>query len=253
MQSRSIADTRRNRMSADARPCGGSWRYLGCSLVLASFLSFAVLAGDPPLRVTAVSVSASASCDDTSWDSQSHKDPLGMLDAVIFASAYDSSRWGCAGHGCSGFSEVWFRLESGSLLLSATMAGCAASLGAGASATFAIDRPYWMEWQSPGGWTTNIASNESIRIEAGVHIVTFQSGCADFSCEPAGVLQLSRIYPIDIHPDGSVDALDLAEILGQWGPCDPVRTAADVNLDGSVDASDLALVLTAWGTDGRSP
>ncbi len=244
MQIRSIANT---------RLFGGSGRCLCGSLAFASFVSFAAFAGDPPLRVTAMNVTASANCGNGSSNSQSRKDPLGIPDEMLFAAAGDSSRSGCMGFGCSGFSEVRFQLESASLLLSAAMAGCAASLGVHASATVAIDRPFWMQWQSPGGWTTSIASNESIRIEAGVHIVTFQSGCVSFLCEPHGVLLLSRIYPIDIHPDGAVDALDLAEILGHWGPCDPTRTAADVNLDGNVDASDLAHVLTGWGTDGRYP
>ncbi len=49
----------------------------------------------------------------------------------------------------------------------------------------------------------------------------------------------------DLNCDGSVDALDLAILLGAWGPAasaDP----ADLDDDGSVGAPDLAILLGAW-------
>jgi hypothetical protein len=49
----------------------------------------------------------------------------------------------------------------------------------------------------------------------------------------------------DITGDGSVDANDLALVLGSWGPCSGV--AADLSQDGVIDASDLAIVLGGWG------
>jgi hypothetical protein len=52
--------------------------------------------------------------------------------------------------------------------------------------------------------------------------------------------------PADVNLDGSVDANDLAFILGFWGPC-PAPCGADIDRDASVDANDLALVLGAWG------
>lgn len=64
---------------------------------------------------------------------------------------------------------------------------------------------------------------------------------------------MTRIHPLDIQPDGTVDASDLAEILARWGACDPARTAAGVNEDGSVNGTDISLVLTGRGTDGRGP
>ena len=51
----------------------------------------------------------------------------------------------------------------------------------------------------------------------------------------------------DINPDWTVDALDLAAILGAWGTA---NAAADLDQDGTVGASDLAVVLSAWGPCG---
>lgn len=48
----------------------------------------------------------------------------------------------------------------------------------------------------------------------------------------------------DINLDRSVDAADLALLLGSWGNA-PGST--DLNVDGSVDAADLALLLGGWG------
>jgi hypothetical protein len=46
----------------------------------------------------------------------------------------------------------------------------------------------------------------------------------------------------DLNSDESVDASDLAILLGAWG-----TNEADINDDGTTDASDLAIVLGAWG------
>ncbi|MFN9077178.1 MAG: hypothetical protein ACK5WX_07105 [bacterium] len=48
--------------------------------------------------------------------------------------------------------------------------------------------------------------------------------------------------PADLDGSGSVDAADLAALLGAWG-----TAGADINGDGSTDASDLAAMLGAWG------
>ncbi len=48
----------------------------------------------------------------------------------------------------------------------------------------------------------------------------------------------------DINDDGSVDGLDLAVLLGDWGLG---GTASDVNGSGTVDAEDLAILLGSWG------
>lgn len=49
--------------------------------------------------------------------------------------------------------------------------------------------------------------------------------------------------PADLDGSGAVDALDLAQLLGEWG----TDSAADFDGSGSVDALDLAALLSAWG------
>ena len=48
--------------------------------------------------------------------------------------------------------------------------------------------------------------------------------------------------PADLNDSGTVDASDLAILLGGWG-----GAAGDLNGSGSTDASDLAILLGAWG------
>lgn len=50
--------------------------------------------------------------------------------------------------------------------------------------------------------------------------------------------------PADLNCDGSIDAADLAILLGAWGSTGP----GDLNADGVVNAADLAVLLGAWGT-----
>ncbi len=53
----------------------------------------------------------------------------------------------------------------------------------------------------------------------------------------------------DFNNDGVINAKDLAELLGAWGPCEvqPTECFANLNCDDAVDSSDLAIVLGAWG------
>jgi len=54
----------------------------------------------------------------------------------------------------------------------------------------------------------------------------------------------------DIDGSGSVEAADLAVLLGAWGACpncELIACPADLNEDCSVNAEDLALMLGAWG------
>ncbi|MGA1223481.1 MAG: M12 family metallo-peptidase [Phycisphaerales bacterium] len=48
--------------------------------------------------------------------------------------------------------------------------------------------------------------------------------------------------PADLDGSGTVDAADLAALLGAWG-----SPAADLDGNGAVDAADLAVLLGAWG------
>ncbi len=50
--------------------------------------------------------------------------------------------------------------------------------------------------------------------------------------------------PADLDRNGSVDASDLAVLLGQWGTIG----SADIDNSGIVDAGDLAQMLSSWGS-----
>lgn len=50
--------------------------------------------------------------------------------------------------------------------------------------------------------------------------------------------------PGDLNDDGLVNGLDLALVLGSWGPC--VDCPADLNDDGMVGGADISIVLGNW-------
>jgi len=50
----------------------------------------------------------------------------------------------------------------------------------------------------------------------------------------------------DLNGDGVVGPADLAQLIGDWGPCGAV-CPSDLDGDGSVGAGDLALLIGAWG------
>ena len=66
------------------------------------------------------------------------------------------------------------------------------------------------------------------------------TGTLAISCEPDAVP-----CPSDLDGSGTVDASDLATVLGAWGTCS--GCTADLDGNGTVDAADLATVLGAWG------
>ncbi len=52
------------------------------------------------------------------------------------------------------------------------------------------------------------------------------------------------VSPADIHGDGSVDGMDLAVLLSDWGTAE--SSFADINNDGAVDGAGLAQMLSSW-------
>jgi probable HAF family extracellular repeat protein len=52
----------------------------------------------------------------------------------------------------------------------------------------------------------------------------------------------------DLNGDCRVDGLDLAALLGTWGPCSPAEHA-DFDRSGSVDGADLGALLGAWSVE----
>lgn len=68
------------------------------------------------------------------------------------------------------------------------------------------------------------------------------AGLAGLAFGPAG-----PACPADLDASGSVDGIDLAELLSAWGTGAP---NADINGDGIVGATDLTALLAAWGACG---
>ena len=62
---------------------------------------------------------------------------------------------------------------------------------------------------------------------------TFGVGCGD--------------CPTDVDGDGDVNAFDLANLLGAWGPVTPSSACLDADGNGFIEAFDLAVLLGAWG------
>ncbi len=62
---------------------------------------------------------------------------------------------------------------------------------------------------------------------------TFGVGCGD--------------CPTDVDGDGDVNAFDLANLLGAWGPVTPGSACLDADENGFIEAFDLAVLLGAWG------
>ena len=52
--------------------------------------------------------------------------------------------------------------------------------------------------------------------------------------------------PTDSDGDGDTDAMDLAVLLGNWGPVEP-GNCQDTDDNEVIDAFDLAVLLGAWG------
>ncbi|MDZ4828668.1 MAG: hypothetical protein SGJ09_00540 [Phycisphaerae bacterium] len=67
-----------------------------------------------------------------------------------------------------------------------------------------------------------------------------------YNVAPPGGCVVETPCIADLNDDGTVDAADLAILLGQWGtPC--VGCSADFNMNGGVGGQDLAVLLGAWG------
>jgi len=53
--------------------------------------------------------------------------------------------------------------------------------------------------------------------------------------------------PTDVDGDGDINAFDLANLLGAWGPVTPGSACLDADGNGFIEAFDLAVLLGAWG------
>ena len=53
--------------------------------------------------------------------------------------------------------------------------------------------------------------------------------------------------PTDVDGEGEINAFDLANLLGAWGPVTPGSACLDADGNGFIEAFDLAVLLGAWG------
>ncbi len=53
--------------------------------------------------------------------------------------------------------------------------------------------------------------------------------------------------PTDVDGDGDINAFDLANLLGKWGPVTSASVCLDADGNGLIEAFDLALLLGSWG------
>lgn len=86
------------------------------------------------------------------------------------------------------------------------------------------------------GGHTGFSSNGWLTLRAG------DSAGSKYAIARIRVGATSNPCPADVNGSGTVDASDLASLLGGWGSASP-----DLNGDGIVNASDLATLLAAWG------
>ncbi len=106
----------------------------------------------------------------------------------------------------------------------------------------------------PDGAPNSVVIDESGLLEPGVYTIEAHTGSfIDNDVPPSLSGEASFDFVFEVEPtcvadldgDGTVDASDLAELLGSWGKC--AGCPADLNGDGEVGPFDLALVLGAWG------
>ena len=91
--------------------------------------------------------------------------------------------------------------------------------------------------------------------QAGDYEVTFFVSDGEFQTPEIATITVCDACPNDLSGDCDVGPLDLAILLGNWGPCpgtctqgDPEQTCA-ADLDGNCDVGpfDLAILLGNWG------
>jgi hypothetical protein len=93
--------------------------------------------------------------------------------------------------------------------------------------------------------TSGLSPGEEFCITIGQHSTNWLQCCFIELCVEVPTPAPSCL-PADLNCDGTVDAADLAILLGSWGTPGP----GDLDGDGSVGPRDLAILLGAWGSRG---
>jgi hypothetical protein len=80
--------------------------------------------------------------------------------------------------------------------------------------------------------------------DAGQYSAVFTNDCGSALSDSAALVVVTACIA-DLNGDLAVDAIDLGQLLGQWGICS--GCAADFNLDGQVNGLDMGTLLGEWG------
>jgi hypothetical protein len=80
--------------------------------------------------------------------------------------------------------------------------------------------------------------------DAGQYSVVFATACGG-SVSTHAELTVRPPCIADLNGDGAVDALDLGQLLGQWGACSDCE--ADFDRNGQVNGLDMGTLLGEWG------
>lgn len=114
-------------------------------------------------------------------------------------------------------------------------------------------------WGSAGSWgrAGNYADNAVLFAQltvasGGIDATNVTIAYLDGDWDGEGVLthvttsfSVGNACPADLNSDGTVDVLDLLNMLTAWGP--NAGNPADLNGDGTVDVLDLLSMLSVWG------
>lgn len=139
-----------------------------------------------------------------------------------------------------------------------------ATTGAGPVAGFSLAVQGDGGWHRHISWTLQPAAGSSVPV-AGVYLIELSLWCTDAAVEDsdpfwvvmsagasAADIELAEQWvrdsighscPADLDDSGSIDGIDLASLLANWGGVGQ----GDISGDGTVDGVDLAAVLAAWG------
>jgi hypothetical protein len=147
---------------------------------------------------------------------------------------------------------VLYDQQVGSALNFGSGVGC--SYATSATATLATASAARMNTDGTVAWTTTVASNAGTKYRFGSSTASddavalvWQSTAASndiFAARVAsdGTLGAPASVPGDINGDGSVNGIDLGDLLSQWGG----SGSADISGDGTVGGEDLAVLLSNW-------
>ena len=96
-------------------------------------------------------------------------------------------------------------------------------------------------------WTVPDVVDDTVWVMIWMNNPGYEDDYTEKSDAPFSIV-LHPACPADLDGDGTVDAFDLAQLLGSWGPCDDCEDCpADFNDDCAVNAADLAQLLGNWG------